>query len=98
MPKFLGYFETLLEENPHGHDWLAGDAASYADLSMFQVIEGLRYAFPRGMKRMEPAYPRLVALHDRVAQRKRIKAYLKSKRRIPFNNEDVFRRYRELDA
>ena len=68
-----------------------------ADLSLFQVVEGLRYAFPKTMKRLEPDYPLLVALHDRVAERKRIKAYLKSKRRIPFNNDDVFRRYRELD-
>jgi glutathione S-transferase len=97
MPKFFGYFERVLQRSL-GNEWLAGEALSYVDLSMFQVIEGLRYAFPRTMKRLEPDYPLLIALHDRVAERKRIKVYLKSKRRISFNNEDVFRRYRELDT
>ncbi|HYD63238.1 MAG TPA: glutathione S-transferase family protein [Noviherbaspirillum sp.] len=97
MPKFFDYFEAVLQRSP-GNEWLADGALSYVDLSMFQVIEGLRYAFPRTMKRLEPGSPLLIALHDRVAERKRIKAYLKSKRRIPFNNEDVFRRYRELDT
>lgn len=98
LPKFLGYFETVLERNPHGQAWLAGNAITYADLSMFQVIAGLRYAFPRTMKRLEPRHPRMIALHDSVAARKRIKAYLKSRRRIAFNNDDVFRHYKELDA
>jgi glutathione S-transferase len=93
LPKFLDYFEAALA---HGA-WLAGETFSYADLSMFQVIEGLRYAFPRAMARLEPDHPRLVTLHDRVAARKRIKSYLKSKRRLPFNNDDVFRCYKELD-
>lgn len=96
MPKFFDYFETVLQRN-RGGEWLAGEMLTYADLSLFQVVEGLRYAFPKTMRRLEPDYPLLVALHDRVAERKRIKAYLKSKRRIPFNNDDVFRRYRELD-
>ena len=98
MPKFLDYFETVLERNPHGAAFMAGDAVSYADLSMFQMIAGLRYAFPRAMTRLEPATPRLVALHDRIATRKRIKAYLKSKRRLAFNNDGIFRYYKELDA
>ncbi|RJF97311.1 glutathione S-transferase family protein [Noviherbaspirillum saxi] len=97
IPKFLDYFETLLQRNPDGDAWLVGDTLSYVDLSMFQVIAGLRYAFPKTMKRLEPDYPLLVALHDRVVARPRIKAYLKSKRRIPFNNEGIFRAYKELD-
>ena len=98
MPKFLGYFESVLARNPHGDRWLATDALTYADLSLFQVIAGLRYAFPHAMHRLEPDCPRLVALHDRVAARPNIKAYLASKRRQPFNNDDVFRHYRELDT
>ena len=98
LPKFLDYFETVLARNPHGAAFMAGDAVTYADLSMFQMIAGLRYAFPRAMKRLEPGYPLLVALHDRIAARKRIKAYLKSKRRLAFNNDDIFRRYKELDV
>ncbi|MGE5650203.1 MAG: glutathione S-transferase C-terminal domain-containing protein, partial [Bacillota bacterium] len=98
LPRFLGYFEAVLERNPQGDSWLAGDALTYADLSMFQVMAGLRYAFPRTMKRLEPDYPRLAALHDRVAARTRVKAYLASERRQPFNNEGIFRHYKELDA
>lgn len=96
LPKYLDYFEAVAERN--GGEWLCGAGLTYADLSMFQVMAGLRYAFPRTMKKREAGYPRLVALHDRVAARKRIKAYLKSKRRLDFNNDDVFRHYRELDG
>ena len=98
MPKFFDYFETVLARNPCGAMWLAGAAPSYADLSMFQVMAGLRYAFPKAMRRLEPDYPLLLALHDRVALRPRIARYLRSKRRLPFNNEGVFRQYKELDA
>lgn len=96
LPKYLDYFEAVAERS--GGDWLCSAGLTYADLSMFQVMAGLRYAFPRTMKKREAGYPRLVALHDRVAARKRIKAYLKSKRRLEFNNDDVFRHYRELDG
>lgn len=98
LPKFFDYFEAVLERNPDGDAYLAGDTLTYADLSLFQVIAGLRYAFPRTMQQFEPGYPLLVALHDRVAARPRIKRYLHSARRLPFNNDDVFRHYRELDA
>lgn len=98
LPRFMDYFDAVLKRNPHGDAWLAGDTLTYVDLSMFQMIAGLRYAFPRAMRMLEQDYPRLVALHDRVAQRARIKAYLKSKRRVEFNNDDIFRRYEELDA
>ena len=97
LPKFFDYFEVVLARNRKSGEWLVGSELSYADLSMFQVVEGMRYAFPRTMERLEPLYPRLVALHDRVAVRTRIKAYLKSKRRIPFNNDGIFRCYPELD-
>lgn len=96
LPKFLGYFERALMRDKGG--WLLGKAFSYADLSLFQMIAGLRYAFPRAMQRLEAKYPRQVALHDRVASRPRIAAYLASKRRIDFNRHDIFRHYPELDA
>ena len=96
LPKFLGYFERVLAREKGG--WLLGRAFSYADLSLFQMIAGLRYAFPRAMERLEAKYPRQVALHDRVASRPRIAAYLASKRRIPFNQHDIFRHYPELDV
>ena len=96
IPKFLGYFERVLERS--GSTFLAGRKLSYVDLSLFQIVEGLRYAFPRAMNRTERKFPRVVALHDRVAARPRIAAYLASKRRIAFNEDGIFRRYPELDA
>jgi glutathione S-transferase len=73
-------------------------AVSYADLSLFQMVAGLRYAFPRSMARLERRHPRLSALHAQVAARPRLAAYLASDRRIPFNQQGIFRRYPELDV
>jgi len=98
IPKFLDYFERVLAGNPKGSRYMHGRIFSYVDLSIFQIIAGLRYAFPKTMKKLEPKYPRLVTLHDKVAARPNIAAYLASKRRIPFNNNDVFRHYPELDT
>jgi glutathione S-transferase len=98
LPKFLHYFERVIAANAKGKGHLVGAKLTYVDLSLFQLIAGLRYAFPRAMKRQERNYPRLVALHDHVAKRPRIAAYLASQRRIPFNQEGIFRRYKELDG
>ena len=87
VPKYMSYFETLAR--PKG--------TTYLDLSLFQMIEGLRYAFPTSFPRVERKYPKLAALHERVAGRKRIAAYLGSGRRLPFDEQDLFRRYPELD-
>jgi glutathione S-transferase len=89
LPKFLGYFEAGVRPRA---------AITYVDLSLFQMIEGLRYSFPKTMKKLEPKYPRLVALRDRVARRPRVAAYLASDRRIPFNQQGIFRHYPELDG
>jgi glutathione S-transferase len=98
LPKFLGYFEDILARNRAKGDYLNGRRRSYADLSLFQVVEGLRYAFPRAMARLDRDHPRIATLHDRIAARPRIKAYLASDRRIPFNEDGIFRHYPELDA
>jgi glutathione S-transferase len=98
IPKFLGWFEAILERNPRGDRYLVGGRVSHADLSLFQVVEGLSYAFPRAMKRELPKVPRVTALRDRVSCRPRIRAYLESDRRIPFNEEGIFRHYPELDG
>jgi glutathione S-transferase len=95
IPKFLGYLERNLERNG---DVLIGSEVSYADLAAFQVVEGLAYAFPRAMARAGKATPRLLSLRDRVAQRPRLLRYLTSPRRIPFNEQGIFRRYPELDG
>lgn len=97
LPKFLGYFEDVLGRNPGGR-YLAAKTLSYVDLSMFQVIDGLNYAFPRAMARLKSDWPRLMALHQRVAARPRIAAYLASGRRLPFSTKGVFRHYPELDG
>lgn len=97
-PELLGYFENVLQRNPGGSGHMIGRGLSYVDLSMFQVVAGLRYAFPNMMARLEPALPGLVALHDRVARRPRIAAYLASERRLPFNEDGIFRHYPELDS
>lgn len=95
-PELLGYFEGVLRRNGGGR--MIGRRLSYVDLSMFQVVAGLRYAFPAMMKRTEIGLPGLTALHDRVLQHPNVAAYLASERRIAFNNDGIFRQYRELDS
>ena len=95
VSKYLGYFERLLASN--GGAYVTGRRVTYADLSLFQIVEGLRYAFPKRMKAFERKIPGLIELRDRVAERPNLKAYLASERRIPFNEEGIFRRYRALD-
>src|ERR1700676_3856977 len=95
VPKYLGYFEGLLKSS--GGSYLTGRRLTYADLSLFQIVEGLRYAFPKRMKAFERRIRGLVDLHDRVAARPNIKAYLSSERRIAFNEDGIFRRYKALD-
>ena len=97
LPKFLGYFERVLERNPQGDAHLIGDALSYPDLSLFQVVSGLMYAFPLAMLRLSGAHLRIMRLHAAIAALPRIAAYLGSERRIGFDDQDIFRHYEELD-
>jgi glutathione S-transferase len=96
VPNILGYFERVLALS--GGPYVLGRRLCYVDLSLFQIVEGLRYAFPKRMKRFERKAARLVALHDRVAKRPRIAAYLASKRRIPFSQWGIYRYFKELDG
>jgi glutathione S-transferase len=96
VPRYLGYFEQMLRDN--GGSYVTGRRITYVDLSLFQIVEGLRYAFPRRMKAFEREIPGLIELHDRVAVRPNIKAYLASVRRIAFNEDGIFRHYKELDG
>jgi glutathione S-transferase len=98
IPKFLGWFETVLERNPKGSAYLVGARLSYADLSLFQLVAGLRYALPKSAGRALKKAPLVLALHDRIAQHKRVAAYLASDRRIAFNEDGIFRAYPELDG
>jgi glutathione S-transferase len=96
LPKFLRYFERVLDQS--SGPYILGRRLSYVDLSLFQIVEGLRYAFPKRMKRFERRVPHLIALHDRVARRPRIAAYLASERRIPFSQWGIYRYFKDLDA
>ncbi len=95
-PKYFGHFEDVLARN-RGSKYLAGKRLTYADLSLFQIVAGMRYAFPKAMAKLEKKLPRVVAVHDLVTARPRIAAYLASERRIPFNESGIFRHYKELD-
>lgn len=95
VPKYLGYFEGLIAER--GGAYVTGRRITYVDLSLFQIVAGLRYAFPKRMQKFEREIPGLVGLHDRVAARPNIEAYLASPRRIPFNEDGIFRHYKALD-
>ena len=94
MPKFLRYLERNIDRS--GRRVLVGNRITYVDLAAFQIVEGLTYAFPRAFKNQR--VPGLRALHDRVAARPRLATYLASDRRLPFNDEGIFRHYAELDA
>ena len=98
IPKYLGYFERVLARNRGRRGVLVGSRLTYADLSLFQVVDGLRYAFPRGMRRAEKQTPRVTALHDLVRELPQIAAYLASPRRMPRSESGLFRHYPELDV
>jgi len=95
--KYLGYFERVLANNPGGSSYLVGDTLSYVDISLFQLVAGLRYAFPNMMASIKKKYPNLNELHNHIETLPRIAAYLSSGRRIPFNQMGIFRYYKELD-
>jgi glutathione S-transferase len=98
IPRFLGYFERVLQGNPRAPgQHLVGEGFTYVELSLFQVLEGLHYAFPNAFRSVVPRVPGLMALRGRVAERPRLAAYLCSERRLAFNERDIFRRYPELD-
>ena len=97
LPKYLGYLERVLERNTEGTG-LVGASVTYADLSLAQIVAGLRYALPRATKKALRECPRIVALHVEVFDRPRIRRYVASGRRLAFNNDDIFRRYAELDG
>ena len=98
MPKFLRWFETILDRNPQGDTQLVGGDVTYADLSLFQFLEGLDYAFPNRLAAIGGDYPKVMALRERVRERPNISRYLHSPRRLAFNQYGIFRHYPELDA
>lgn len=97
VPKFMGYFNRIIAANPAGRGHAIGDRLSYVDLSLFQVAEGLAYAFPRAMARFDADYPDVAKLRDKVRTQPNIRSYLESDRRLAFNESGIFRHYPELD-
>ena len=97
IPKYMNYFEKVLQNNQSHSGWLIGDKMTYVDLSLFQVVQGLRYAFPKGFKKYEKRCLSVLSLNDKVFLDNKVSEYLSSDRRIPFNKSGVFRYYPELD-
>jgi glutathione S-transferase len=97
LPKYLGHFEQILARNGRTSRYLTGAKLTYADLSLFQLVAGLNYAFPKAMAKAARKYRRVFGLHAKIQERPRIAAYLASPRRIPFNEDGIFRHYPELD-
>lgn len=95
LPKFLGYFEKCIERGGGVHPLREH---SYVDLSLFQIMVGLDYAYPKAMTKLRKKLPLLSALAERVAARPNIAAYLASERRLAFNTNGIFRHYPELDG
>jgi glutathione S-transferase len=102
LPKFIGWFEAILARNPGNGERdvprLVGGRLSYVDLSLFQVVEGLLYAMPRATRRVLRSAPHVAALHAGVPRQRRLAAYLASERRLPFNEQGIYRHYPELDG
>ncbi|GJJ07708.1 hypothetical protein Clacol_001913 [Clathrus columnatus] len=94
IPKFLTHFETVLQNNSSGV--LVGSTISTADLTLFQVLDGLHFAFPRriGALRKSGEYTHVFQLYDRVKDE--LKDYFGSKRRREYSM-GLYRDYPELD-
>ncbi len=98
IPKYMSYFEKIISNNPSQSGWLIGENLTYPDLSLFQIAEGLEYAFPQAFSHLINSYTNVSKLRTAVAKRPNIAAYINSERRIPFNTMGIFRYYPELDS
>ena len=99
VPKFLGYFERVLRGKASGGgEWLYGGQLTYADLVLFQTIDGVSFAFPKCIAQLRGSgeYEAVFALYERVKARPKVKAYLESDRRQKYS-EGIYRHYPELD-
>ena len=94
IPKYLDHFERALEQM--GGPFMLGDGWSHVDTSLFQLMEGLDYMFPRRMRELD--YPRLELCRSAVTEIESVEDYLASERRLDFNEDGIFRHYEELDS
>ncbi len=98
VPKYFGYFERVLTDNPAGPKHAVGGDLTTVDLSLFQIWAGMTYAFPQAFAGADKLYQGLATLAASVAALPGVAAYLASDRRIPFDESGIFRHYPELDA
>lgn len=99
IPKFLGYFERVLkgnEEQGKGK-YLVGSKLSFADTTLWHVLSGLLFAFPKEMEARKAEFELLFGtFYNSVKEASGVKEYLASGKRKPFSM-GVFRHYPELD-
>ena len=99
LPKFLGYYERVLSgEASQGGEYLYGGQLTYADLVLFQTLDGVSFAFPKCVKTARDGgkYEKVWALYERVKGHEKIAEYLKSERRQKYKM-GIYRHYPELD-
>lgn len=74
-----------------------GAKVSVVDLSLFQLLKGVEYAFPKAYGSLEGGYPLLMQCRAAVGQLEKVKEYEESGRCQSFNKNGIFRYYAELD-
>lgn len=97
IPKFLSYFERTLKWNATAgkHKYLVGDGLTYADTTVWQVLDGLSFAFPRELEARKKEFPELLTtFYESIKEE--LMEYLNSSRRLKYS-DGVFRYYPELD-
>lgn len=101
LPKFFSYFERNLkfnESNGGGKGrFLVGNRLTFADLVVWQVLDGCLFAFPKEMEARKKEFQGLFGtFYESVRGKGGLEEYLKSERRLPYS-EGIFRHYPELD-
>lgn len=103
IPKFFGYFNKALKYNKAkgaSGKYLVGDKLTYADTTLFHVIDGVSYAFPTRVEELKAegaGFEELWAFYEGIKAEENIKSYLESDRRLAYKN-GIFRYYAELDV
>jgi len=95
LPNHMAYFDRVLSQA--GGAYLLGHTLTYVDLAMYQLLLGLKHAFPKGASQVLTQTPGLSALFDKVAAQPRVAAFKASDRSVAFSNDGIFRNYPELD-
>jgi glutathione S-transferase len=84
------------ESAGHGKH-LVGEKLTFADTTVWHVLDGLQFAFPKEVEARKADYPLLFeTFFPSVKEQEHLRAYLASERRLPYS-QGVFRHYAELD-